>query len=280
MGCATVQLESRIYEQLEAGRLRLPSLPDLALQVNEITQSDRGSAGQVAAAVARDPALAARLIQAANSAASGSRVKVQSLPAAITRLGLQYTRALVSRLVIEQMFFTRQPALAELMRVTWARSVEVAALSEALASYRTPLRPEIAMLAGLLHLIGMLPLIRQVEADPDWGDGRPSLLPLLERLHPQVGQRLLKHWGFSPQLQEVPVASLDIMRDTRGPPDYTDLVIVSRLQLGTYSPPQLAAVDADWAPATTKLGLAPGSVVLEMPPVQAGYQQAMTRLRA
>ena len=283
MGCAAaIRLETDVEDALAGGRMRLPSLPDLALQVNELTQSERGTAAQVAAAIGRDPALAARLIQAANSAAAGSRVRVQSLPAAITRLGLQYTRALVNRLVVEQMFFTRQPALAELMRQTWARSLEVAALSEALAAHRTPLRPEVAMLAGLMFRIGMLPLIRQIEANPDAAGPRQGWLPLLERLQPRIGAQLLRHWGFSPQLQEVPLASENPRRDTRGPADYTDLVIVARLQFEAYSPAALPAIqaDLDWFPAMNKLGLGAERPALTLPRVEAGYAQSMARLGA
>ncbi len=283
MGCAAaIQLEHEVADALEAGRLRLPSLPDLALKVNELTQSERGTATQVATAISRDPALSARLVQAANSAASGSRVKVQSLPAAITRLGLHYTRALVNRLVVEQMFFTRQPALAELMRQTWARSLEVAALAETLAAHRTPLRPEVAMLAGLMHRIGMLPLIRQLEMNPDAAGPRQGWIPMMERLHPSIGARVLRHWGFSSQLQEVPIASDDPLRDVRGPADYTDLVIVARLQFEAYPADAMLAArqHPEAVPALGKLGIAADCPVLSLPTIDAGYTQAMARLQA
>ncbi|MFA7387939.1 MAG: HDOD domain-containing protein, partial [Thiohalobacteraceae bacterium] len=60
-------LLQHIIDDAKAGRLRLPSLPDLTQRVRVVVNDPRRSAAEVARVVQFDPALAARLIQIANS---------------------------------------------------------------------------------------------------------------------------------------------------------------------------------------------------------------------
>jgi HD-like signal output (HDOD) protein len=264
-----------VQTRLAAGQLPLPTLPDLALRIDAIAGTEAAGAADVAAAISQDPATAARLIQAANSAYAASRVRVQSMQAAVTRLGLAYTRALVHRVALEQMFLARTHALQRLARQCWVISLDVAALSEALARECTDLAPETAMTAGLLHRVGVLPLIRLFDAEPGLMEEESDADTVAATTAPAIGRSLLAHWCFPRLLQEIPTLAAAPDYHHIGPADYADVVLTAcygrALQDGEGSP----AVPAH---ALDKLGLGAGGAFLETPGILRARELARQRL--
>ncbi len=257
-----------------AGNVVLPTLPDLALQINDLTQSDKATAANVSAAIARDPAIAARIIQSANSAYSASRNRAQSVQAAVTRLGLQYTRSLVNRISLEQMFLASSPLLQRIARDTWTRSLGVAALSEAIARERTDLPADTAMLAGLLHRIGSLPLIRIADENLHLVEDEAAFTAAVEQLHPSLGQMLLKRWQFPPLFHDIPVAASHAQRFHAGAADLPDVVVAAKygwsIDRDAEAEPTLSALD--------RLGLVPGVNFLERNELSEAFERASERL--
>ncbi|WP_169577434.1 HDOD domain-containing protein [Sinimarinibacterium sp. CAU 1509] len=272
---------SRIAAEMAAGRLTLPSLPEAAATVGELVRREDVTAARLAAEIGKDPALAARLLRVANSAAvSGSGPPAESLTRAITKLGFNLTRALVSRMAIEQMFHPKSPALKAYMRRIWRQSLEVAALSRVLAERLTILEPDTAMLAGLVHLVGVLPIVRLVDDHPELVRSEAELETAIAHMHQAVGRFVLKVWKFPPELVEVPVLANDFLRHHDGPADYADVVSVSLLQLRGDAAGVLTEVDPGRVPAIAKLGLRPEAEVLEMPDLRGAYERTTLLLAA
>jgi HD-like signal output (HDOD) protein len=226
---ATDPLVAGLKEELSRAQLRLPTLPDVAMQVTELARNEHSSVAQVAAAIANDPAVTARVLAIVNSAWSGNGHKIHSLTAAVTRLGMKMTRLLVTRVAMEQMFVATSPGLRALMQETWQRSLEIAALCEVLARNYTRLAPDQAMLAGLLHRIGALAIIRIASERPALVRCLPSIGAAIEQLQADVGSQVLAAWHLSEELQVIPRASCDYARRHTGPADYADVVMVATL---------------------------------------------------
>ncbi|MEO8315525.1 MAG: HDOD domain-containing protein, partial [Pseudomonadota bacterium] len=55
--------------EMSAGKIEIPSFPDVAVRIRKVLADDNCDAGQVAKIVSAEPAMAARLLQVANSAA-------------------------------------------------------------------------------------------------------------------------------------------------------------------------------------------------------------------
>lgn len=269
-----VAIADALRAEVAAGNVVLPTLPDLALQINDLTQSDKATAANVSTAIARDPAIAARIIQSANSAYSASRTRAQSVQAAVTRLGLQYTRSLVNRISLEQMFLARSPLLQRIARDTWTRSLGVAALSEAIARERSDLPPDTAMLAGLLHRIGALPLIRIADDKLHLAENEAAFVAAVEDMHPALGQMLLKRWQFPPMFHDIPVAASHAQRFHAGAADLPDVVVAAKygwsIDRDGDADPSLSALD--------RLGLVPGVNFLERNELAEAYERAAQRL--
>lgn len=74
--------------------IELPVMPDIGLELIASLDDDDVTQGDLAALIARDPALAARLLAMANSAAFGLPRKVATIDAALRLIGLSRVRAL------------------------------------------------------------------------------------------------------------------------------------------------------------------------------------------
>lgn len=269
-----------VVDALTQDRLTLPTLPEVAMRIGQATQNERATASQIAAEIGRDPAIAVRLLRVANSSALSGGRRVDNLHQAVTRLGMGLVRSLVTGLALEQLFFARSPALKERLRRTWTQSLEVAALSQVLASHCTMLRPELAMLAGLSHEIGALPVIRMAESLGEDSTDMAVLDRAIRNLQPRIGRMVLQAWDFPPELVEVPSRWMDFARTHDGPADYVDVVMVAALQSHQHREGRLAGIDRLRVPAFLKLDISPEVDVFEIDGVQERFEESRAALTA
>ena len=115
--------------------------------------------------------------------------------------------------------------------------------------------PEEAMLAGLLHDIGMVAVLSYAEKFPDIAADTNQIEVALNALHGQVGAMIMRKWGFS---EAFVIASLEgdtWHRDPNMPVDYCDLVVVAQLHSwgGSYKGKAVPVVDK--SASYLKLGL-------------------------
>ncbi|GAB6067113.1 HDOD domain-containing protein [Methylothermus subterraneus] len=255
--------------EIQANRLILPSLPEVALKVRDAVDREELSAAKLAALIAEDAALAARLIQVANSPLYRGRVEITSLPMAITRLGMNTVRTLLLSLAMQQVFQPTSPLLDRYFHAIWQTSVEVAAIGRALASLCPHLNAEHALLAGLIFQIGKLPILTLAEQTPNLANDPKRLESLLEALHPAIGEMVLRSWHFPKTLLDVVSEYLNWQRQPPGElADYVDLVQVAYLE-HRLSRGQTLPVDPAQVSAFARLRLTPNIEVVEMEEVDA-----------
>jgi HD-like signal output (HDOD) protein len=251
-----------LREAIRSNKITLPTLPEVALRVRDAAESESSSAAEIAAIIVTDAAVSARLLQVANSPLYRGRVPIDSVQMAVTRLGVRLVRSLVVSLAMQGMFQATSDALDQRFRRIWENSVQVAAIARVLAKPLPHLDNEQAMLAGLIHDIGALPILVMAE-NKDLND-EEALDFLLERLSPEIGRMILDSWDFPPTLAAVTEHFNDFAYDAGPQADYVDLVIVARLQslLGSGHPD--AALDWNDIRSFEKVGLATDVEVVEM----------------
>ena len=250
----TVAVEMR--SDLAAGRLVLPSLPDIVFQVAKLMQDPDARGEEIAAVVGKDPALSARFLRLANSAYFPGMRPVADLKRAIVRLGHKVIKHLVTTLAVSKLYDVRShPAARPYLTELWQHSTLIASLSELLARRHGHLEAEVAMLAGLVHRIGALPIIVRAEKTPQVLGDRTLVLELLDLLHREVGQAIVSGWRFPPELTAVVVEHDDLTRESTGLADYVDIVQVALLVAYRGTEQRWGA--ARWAevPATLAVGL-------------------------
>jgi HD-like signal output (HDOD) protein len=269
-------LADEIRAEIDNNRIHLPTLPEVALQVRDAVESDSADAGTVANMVGKDAALSARLLQVANSPLYRGRVEIDSIQQAVTRLGLKMVRSLVVSLAMKQIFQATSDALDREFRGVWDTSLQVAAISRVLAGSVPALENDQALLGGLIHNIGALPILTKIDEKFGFDADREMITSLIEELAPSIGGQILQHWNFAESLANIPTASHDPGYDSGPVPTYADIVLVARLQ-------NLAAKglrEADWStiPAFGKLGLESKVVIVDMEGPAAEIAEVRTML--
>ena len=221
------QLLRLIEEEITSNRMILPSLPEVALRVREMTADEDCSHAELEREIAKDAAITARLLKVANSSALHTGKPLTSLRQAITRLGLTLVRSLVTQLSILQ---TLQGCKdKERLRGFVASGLRISAICHTLAAGQTHLDAEQAALAGLIHDIGKLPLRQFMQKHERIHDNAVLSQHLEQVLHPAVGALLLRHWKFPDELIKVAEEHETLERNPSGEADYTDLVIAANL---------------------------------------------------
>lgn len=246
-----------LLRDIEENRLVLPTLPEVALKIRQVVDDPKTSASQIARIMGSDAALSARLIQVANSPLYRGRNPVDNLQTAVSRLGNILVRSLVTSLVMDQLHRDQSARLKKRLTALWQHNTQVAAISHVLAAHFTSLKPDEAMLAGLVHDIGTLPILSRAEKIPELIDDEERLDRIVAQMHPQIGHMILKAWGFPTELVAVAAGHEYLQRNPDGPADYTDLVIVANLQ--SYHGTQHPHAQVDWktVPAFARLGIDP-----------------------
>jgi len=257
------KIVKELLDELESEQMVLPSLPEVALKVRDALESDDVSATDLASVISTDAALTARLIQVANSPLMRSQRKIDSIDIAVTRMGNNMVKNVVNGLIVKQIFQPTTEISDKKFREFWQHSTEVAAISHALAGL-VRLKPDQAMLAGLIHDIGALPIIKHAEDIPELLDDEDLLDKIIMRAHTQIGAAMLRKWEFPDELIAVAEHHEDLQRNHEGAADYVDLIIVANLQSHMGTEHRLANASFSEVPAFAKLGLDTEVSVVDM----------------
>ena len=246
---------SKLIEDIQSNQLVLPTLPEVALKVRDTVEDENVSAHQVADIIGTDAALSARLMQVANSPLYRSSKVIEDIQTAVARLGFTTTRDIVTGLVMQQMFQATSEVTDRRLREVWEHSTQVASISQVLCSHFTKLKKDNAMLAGLVHDIGVLPILVAAEDIPELLEDEALLDKYIEELHPRLGKMILESWDFLPEISAVAAEHEDLTRNSGEKIDYVDLVQVANLQSYIGSDNPLANANFSDIPACVKLGL-------------------------
>lgn len=223
------QLFFDIYADLRNNKLALPSLPKVAMNIRKMIADENCNNKKIGDAVNSDPAIAAKLIRAANSAMYRGAKEIIGSAGAITRLGLQTTQQLVTSFSMKEVFKAKNKIIQKKMDEVWSNSIEIASISSILAKHIPGMIPEQGLLAGLLHNIGKVPVLMYAENYPSLIENEKLLDKAVNELAPELGATIMKRWGFSEDLIEVARFSHMLQRYHQGEADYCDLVIVAQL---------------------------------------------------
>ena len=157
-----------LASELSRGKVDLPSFPDIALRVRQVLADEEVSQEQVVRVVGSEPALAARLMQIANSAALNFTGKpITELRTAINRMGHNMVRSAAIAFAMSQLKKVDSlKGLEKPLDDLWKSSAAVAAMSHAVAKRYSKINPDTGMLAGLLHGIGKLYILTRSSKHP------------------------------------------------------------------------------------------------------------------
>ena len=139
----------------------MPAMPQVILRFFNAAGGDLASADALAELVLQDPALSARILTVANSAAFRRGAEMRSIKQSLMMLGTSLVRTIASCSLVQSAFRRVPGSEARELAGFWHHSLLVAELSRGIATElgARPEEGEEAYLAGLLHDVGQLLLL-------------------------------------------------------------------------------------------------------------------------
>jgi HD-like signal output (HDOD) protein len=195
-------------EQLLTAVVRDPAtairqLPTAARDALALCDAADVSRTRLAAALGKDPALVQALLRQANSAMlGGGRAPVLGVDAAIGRIGLAGTRAVVLANCVTGLLSNPGGAFAPMVAAIWDHMVRTGPLAHALAPAMGA-DPDEAFAVALLHDVGKLVIFDRLSALRT-ASRRDLMLPpgwisqALGMLHEPLGALAALRWGLGP----------------------------------------------------------------------------------
>lgn len=252
------QLTLHLYDQLNKGRLLLPSLPDVAVKVGRAINDEHIDARRMARLIEADPVIAAKIVKAANSPLYAGVREIGSVVEAVTRLGLQTTHHLVVALTLRELFRCHSALLKRMMQQLWTHSRKVAAICHVLARHVGGFDAEAALLGGLVHDIGTVAVLAYAREFPRIAEDEAQLRGSISYLRGQLGQLILTKWRMPVELAGVASDAENWGYDHPGDANYSDIVIIAQLHSLADEPADFLRPTLQQTPAYRKLGLNKG----------------------
>lgn len=195
----------KLTADLDATRLEVPVLPQVAGDVIAICSDSDSDTGKLTRLIQSDQALASNLLRIANSPAYRGAIEVVALQQALTRLGLTAIRD-ISISITMQALATPLGTYHTLAQDLWHQSLGTAFWAREIARLLRQ-NVEDAYLCGLLHNVGAPVILRWIsEQGLDFTDSEAS--SLAERFGSAAGLRLAAQWEL-PSLVRVAICFQD-----------------------------------------------------------------------
>ncbi len=220
---------SEITERFNSKDFNLPSLPEMALHVNKALEDDSINMNLLSSTLQSDPAITARIIQVSNSALFHTGQAIESLQTAITRIGLEAVRSIVISVVLRDLFHPDTVLIKKTMKRYYEHSIRIGVICYVLAKHCKQYDPDRAFLAGLLHDIGVIPLLVIADKHSELSHKAGALDEVLSDLKGTVGSMLLHQWEFDVSYALTSEQAYNWNREPNPEPDYCDLVQVALL---------------------------------------------------
>ena len=150
--------------------LKLPSMPDIAIDVRVAISDDNTTCESLTAIIAKDPALTAYLVKAASSPVYRRPVPPKTLSDVVGLLGFAATSSLVMIHSTRNMVELKTPVAKELFAHTWERLVVKTSVASFLAQklkYRPVEQVQMAMLLTEIGSLSVLSAMMETSETPD-----------------------------------------------------------------------------------------------------------------
>jgi HD-like signal output (HDOD) protein len=215
--------------ELAGEKIDLPSFPDVAVRVRKALTNDEVDLDDVVRVISAEPALAARLLQVANSAAlNPNGRRLTDLRTAVSRIGFNMARSATIAFAMSQLrraeaYKGLEVPLTEL----WHQSAHVAAMCHVVAKRFTRMNADTALLAGLLHGVGKLYLLTRAARFPSLLADPAVYQRIVADWHIRIAQAILRNWEMADEIINAVAAAENPDREHEGVTDLADVIVVS-----------------------------------------------------
>ncbi len=198
------QLTRIIHARIESDRLVLPAMPKVASGCLALLKDPDVATRRLVLVLETDPVFAVQISRAASTAAYGGQ-PARSLDTALSRLGINQLKVVVTEAAAHSLFTTPDRAIAARLAQVWSHSVAVAILAREVAGLLHLPDPASVYLTGLLHDVGktvVATLLIEAEAQlgkKGWIDAE-QWSRVVDATHRSIGVALAEKWNLDPEV--------------------------------------------------------------------------------
>lgn len=223
-----------------SGDVNFPTCMDAAILVRNTLRDPYANLNRVVQVIGVEPLISSKLLKLANSVAfNPSGRSISELAQAVSRLGFEVVRTTSLAVAMDQMLKSRKlTAFDDISRSAWEHSLRVAAIARVLARRIGRINPDEAMLAGLVHDIGIFYLLYRAAEYPEYLNNPIAIIALVRGWHEGIGESLLHILGLPERIIEA-VRDHDRLQNIETPNSLADVLYFANL---------LAGWDTNWAP--------------------------------
>lgn len=245
---------AQLAGDLNKGDLELPMFSGTAVRIQRAFQVDEVNIDEIVRLISSDPAIAARVLELANSAAIRGANQIKDLRQAVIRMGDKLVQSSVMTFALRQV--ERNEGLSKAskaaLRAIWVESVELAARCYVIAKNYTKLNANEALLTGLLSVIGRLYIMLKSHEHGFQDDA--ELEQVLADWHPTISKAIAESWNMSENLVDALESQLETNPPVLEQATLTEVLCASRLFL-QYSDSGDPLVASEY-PLLQRLGIA------------------------
>lgn len=236
------ELKAQRFQMLEdiakelAGEVVFPTHFDVIMRLRKVLNDPNQSISGIAAAVALEPLVSAKLLHLANSVAFNPQGnQIVDLKTAISRLGLNTVRTTAMSVVMTQLLRAKGMAdFSELSNKLWEHTVNTAAAARIIAAEAPRINRDEAMLAGMLHDLGAFYMLYRATQYEELRARPESVRYLILHWHESIGVALLSALGLPEEIVDA-TSDHDALRPMPNPVrTLTDIVYVANMLCGGH----------------------------------------------
>lgn len=196
-------LNAQRFQMLEdiakelSGDVAFPTCFAVAMQLRKALSDPNQSIEQIGRVIIGDPLICGKLLGLANSVAfNPSGTEVTDIKNAIQRLGLNAVRSCALAVAMKQMLMSKgMVEFEDLTKDLWDHSIVTASAAYVVARRLSRLSADDAMLAGLVHDIGVFYMLYRATQYDELRARPESLKHLVMQWHESIGETLLNALG-------------------------------------------------------------------------------------
>ncbi len=197
--------ENIAFQNLVSGITKLPSLPEIFFEINDIIKKDDFSMKQVSDLIEKDVAMSARILQIVNSGFFGINKEITSIFEALNFIGIQTVKSLVLTANLFKVFSGNHMLEKYLTQIVNHSLLVANGAKKYIERFAKETNlSELAFITGLFHDIGKLILFSSEDLRQKLvenfqllnGNQLEEERKIFGATHPELGAYLLSLWGM------------------------------------------------------------------------------------
>jgi len=252
---------NHLYHNLMDKSILLPELPSVADRIQQVYTGESSDVDAMVRILISYPDISRKIKNVARYAKNHDLGATEKTRRSIEHLGVLAVYCLIMTYAVGKLVKRLPQNHLRLVSSFWDHSLNVAAISRILAKKTKVASPDLAMLAGLTHGIGVLVIDDFLLQHNDLMLDHLEIEHTIQVMRPEISSLLLRKWNFGDDLILVAEECGDWSRDKEGPADLCDLVLVANYFGLMKSDRNKSLPHVGAMPAIEKLGITPEAII-------------------